>query len=96
MGTYQLVQITSLKEDILVVNIFYSVGHGSVAVRMSGSQSREPWFESSCCRFEALEISFIPRCHISFSCINEYLATDRDGYLKELSSSGLFDLNLLI
>ena len=43
------------------------VGRGSVAVRTSRSQSREPGFESSCCRFEALSISSIPRCHSSIS-----------------------------
>ena len=64
------------------------VGRGSVVVRTSGSHSRQPGFESSCCRFEALEISFIPRGHSSLSCINEYLATERErgGYLNELSS----------
>ena len=48
------------------------------------SQSRKPEFESSCGRFEALAISFIRRCSSSFSCINEYLATDRGGYLNSL------------
>ena len=45
------------------------VGRGSVAVRTSRSQSREPGFESSCCHFEALSISSIPRCHSSNSSI---------------------------
>ena len=57
-----------------------------VVVRTSRSQSREPWFEISCCRFEALAISFIPRCHSSLSCINEYLASDIYGYRNEYSS----------
>ena len=39
------------------------------AVRMSSSKSREPGFKSSCCRFEALAISFIPCCHSSLNCI---------------------------
>ena len=41
------------------------VGRGSVAFSTLGSQSREPGFEYSCCLFEALAISFIPRCHSS-------------------------------
>ena len=45
--------------------------------------SRKPGFESSCCRFDDFAISFIPRCHSSFICIKEYLATDRGGYLNE-------------
>ena len=49
------------------------VGCGSTAIRMLDSQLREPGFESSCCHFEALAISFIPRCYSSLSCINEYL-----------------------
>ena len=56
---------------------------GGVMVGASGPQSREPGFESSCCRFEALGISFLLRCLSSHSCINEYLATDRDRYLNE-------------
>ena len=59
-----------------------SVGRGCIAVRTLGSQSREPGFESSCCCFEALSVSFIPRCHSLFRCINEYLATDRGGYFN--------------
>ena len=51
--------------------------------RTLGVQSREPRFKSSCCHFEALAISFIPRCLSSLSFINEYLATDRGGYLNE-------------
>ena len=31
------------------------------------------------------KLSFIPRCHSSLSCINEYLATDRGGYWNEYS-----------
>ena len=63
-----------------------TVGGAGVAVTTSGTQSRQPGFESSCCRFEALAISFIPRCHGSLSCINGYLATDIGGYLNEYSS----------
>ena len=62
---------------------YFYVGRGSAVVRTSGSQSREPEFESSCFRFEALAISFVPRCHSSLSCTNEYLATDRDGYRND-------------
>ena len=50
------------------------MGHCSIAVRTSGPQSREPGFKSSCCRFEALAILFIP---CSVSGIEKYLATDR-------------------
>ena len=60
-----------------------NVGRGSIAVRTLGSQSREPGFEASCCCFETLAISFIPHRHSSFSCINEYLATNKGGYLNE-------------
>ena len=66
--------------DEICVTPDLTMGRGSTVVRTSGSQSREPGFESSCCRFEALAILFIPRCHSSLSCINEYLPTDRDGY----------------
>ena len=41
---------------------------GTVAVRMSGSQSREPGFESYCCCFESF--SFIPHCYSSLSCLD--------------------------
>ena len=58
------------------------VGRGDVAVRTSGSQ---PGFEYSCCRFEALAISFIPRCHSSLSCINNYLAIGSNGCLNVLA-----------
>ena len=60
-----------------------NVGRSSIAVRMLGSQSRVARFESSCCCFVALAILFIPHCHSSLSCINEYLAIDRDGYRNE-------------
>ena len=62
------------------------MGRSSAAVKTSGSQSREPALESACCRFEAMAISFIPRCYNSLSCINEHLATDKIGYLNEFSS----------
>ena len=65
------------------VAVIVNVGRGRAAVRMSDPQSREPKFKSSCCRFKALAIVFIPRCHSSLSCINEYLAADRGGYLNE-------------
>ena len=55
------------------------MGHGGSVVRTQDSQSREPEFESSRCRFEAFAISFTPHCHSSLSCINEYLAVDRGG-----------------
>ena len=32
---------------------------------------------------ELLQFSFIPHCHSSLSCTNEYLATDRGGYWKK-------------
>ena len=54
------------------------VGGSSIVVRISGFQSREPGFESSCCCFKALAILFIPHCLSSLSCINEYLATELD------------------
>ncbi|KAI0226886.1 hypothetical protein LSAT2_022656 [Lamellibrachia satsuma] len=47
-------------------------------------------------REEAAAISFNPRCHSSLSCINEYLATDSGGCMKELSSrrtSGCADIS---
>ena len=55
---------------------------GRRAVRTPDPQSREPGFESSCCRFETLAISFTPRCHSSLSCINEYMATKWDGHVN--------------
>ena len=39
------------------------LGHGRVAARTSGSQPREPGFESTCSLFEALAISFVPLWH---------------------------------
>ena len=60
-------------------------GRGDAVVRKSDSQSREPTFASSCCRFEAWTISFTPRCINSLSYINEYLDTDRGGYVNECS-----------
>ena len=36
--------------------------------------------------FEAYAISLTPRCFSSISCLNEYLATDRGGYVNEKSS----------
>ena len=62
------------------------MGRGGILAGTTGSQSREPGFESSCCRFEALTISFTPHCHSSLSCINEHLVTDRRGYVNEQSS----------
>ena len=59
------------------------VGHISVAVRKSDSQSREPGFESSHCRFDAWAISFTRRCLSSLSFINKYLAKDSGGQVKE-------------
>ena len=59
-------------------------GGASIAVRMSGSQLRKSKFKSSCCRFEALAVLFIPHCFSSLSCINEYLATEREGHLNEV------------
>ena len=41
------------------------------AVALWFKQSRESGFESSCCRFEALAILFIPHCLSSLSCINQ-------------------------
>ena len=35
---------------------------------------------SYCCHFEALQISFTPRCHSPLSCINVYLTIYIDGY----------------
>ena len=43
------------------------------------THSRGQGFESSYCRFEALTISFAPRCLSSFSCINEYMTIDSVG-----------------
>ena len=56
---------------------------GGVAVRTWDSPSREPGFESPCCRLEALATSFALRRHSSLSCINEYLTADRGGYVNE-------------
>ena len=47
-------------------------------VRTSDSQSRESEFESTCCPFEALPVSFVPHC-LSSLCIIEYLAIDLGG-----------------
>ena len=58
-----------------------TVERSIVVARASNSQSRDSGFESSFCRFEALIISFTPRCSSSLSCINEYLAIDSGGYL---------------
>ena len=66
-----------------VEQCLFNMGCDSVEVRMSGSQSRESGFESSCCSFEALAILFIPHCHSCLSCIND-LATDRGGYRKRI------------
>ena len=38
---------------------------------------------SSSIAIRTLAILFIPRCHSSLSCINEYLATDRGIYVNE-------------
>ena len=71
-----------------------TVADCGAAVKTSGSQSREPKFESFCCLLEAFdfflvylvaqmstwrqtEVLFIPHCHSSLSCTNEYLDTDR-------------------
>ena len=59
----------------------YVIGCGSTAVRRPGSQSREPEFESFCCRFKTLAVSFIQRSPLS--CMHEYLPTDRGRYLNE-------------
>ena len=56
------------------------------AVRALDSQSRESRFQSSCCRFETLAISFIPRCHSSVSCITEYLSTVSNCSVSECSA----------
>ena len=60
-----------------------NVGHGDIMVRTSDSLLRESGFKSSCYHFEAWATSFTPRCLSSLSCINEYLATDSDGYVNE-------------
>ena len=67
----------------MIVLVLYHVGHSDLMVRTLDSQSREPGFESSCCRFKALVIFFTPHCYSSFSCINEYLVIDRGGYVNE-------------
>ena len=67
---------------LLFKTLMELVGH--VAVRMLGSQLGEPGFKSSCCHFEALIIFVIPRCHSSLSCMNEYLATDREYRKKNI------------
>ena len=36
--------------------------------------------------FKILPISFTPRCHISVSCINEYLDIDSGGYVNKYFS----------
>ena len=59
------------------------MGRGNVFVRTPDPQSREPGFESSYCRLKTLAISFTPCGHSSLSRINEYLATDRCGYVIE-------------
>ena len=43
------------------------------AVRSSDYESKEPGFKPSCCRFEALAISFAPH---GISCLNEHLVVD--------------------
>ena len=42
-----------------------------------------PGFEVLCCCFEALAISFTPRCLSSLSCVNKYLAIDSGGCVNE-------------
>ena len=49
---------THIKKYIYI--FMHICGHGSTAVRMPDSQSRQPRFESSCCHFETLEILFTP------------------------------------
>ena len=44
------------------------VGRGGGVVKTADTQSRESWFESSCCRFESRVIG---RCLSSLSCVNE-------------------------
>ena len=46
-------------------------------------RSRVPGFDSSRCCFEAWAILFTPHCFSSLSYINECLATDTGGYVKE-------------
>ena len=74
MHHMQVVCIFTFCACIIASNMDVFVGRGNLVVRMSGSQSRELRFKSSCCRFEALTILFIPLCHSSLSFINEYLA----------------------
>ena len=62
--------------------IYYNKSSTAVG-RTADSQSREPVFESSCCRFEAWAILFTPHCLNSLSCINEDLATDRGVHMNE-------------
>ena len=49
-----------------------------MVLRASDSQSREPCFEYSCCRFETLAVSFTQHGTVD-SVVNEYLATDSGG-----------------
>ena len=46
----------------LLPNIIQLVGRRGTAVRTPDFQSREPGFESSCCRFENFAISVSPVC----------------------------------
>ena len=89
LSTYRLQDASSFMQICYLFlmkssdKLLHFKGHGCIPVRMLGSQSRQPGFESSCCHVEALAISFIPHCHSSLICINEYLARDRGGYLNE-------------
>ena len=42
------------------LNGTWYIGLGGTVVRTLGSQSRQPGFKTSCCRLEALAISFSP------------------------------------
>ena len=80
MGRGSVVVLVGRGSVVVLVgrgSVVVLVGRGSVVVRTSGSPSREPGFESSCCCFKALANFFIPHCHSSLSCINEYLAIGR-------------------
>ena len=57
-------------EYVVFLNISFegNSGRGSVVVRKLDSRSSESGFESSCCGFENLAISFTTHCHRKYGC----------------------------
>ena len=78
-GKHYYVEVFEVSSFTLIVkrafpsrtkNVFFSALTKLLIHKIWGavdSQSRKPGFESSCCRFEAWAISFMPRCHSSLN-----------------------------